>query len=66
VRARLADDLDTPGAIAAVDAWAAASLAEARSGSGAPVAEARDDWDEQSPAVVRDLVDALLGIALAP
>jgi L-cysteine:1D-myo-inositol 2-amino-2-deoxy-alpha-D-glucopyranoside ligase len=30
------------------------------------VAEATDDWDEQSPAVVRDLVDALLGIALAP
>jgi L-cysteine:1D-myo-inositol 2-amino-2-deoxy-alpha-D-glucopyranoside ligase len=66
VRQRLADDLDTPGAIAAVDAWAAASLAEAESGSAAPAAQAVDDWDEQSPAVVRDLVDALLGIALTP
>jgi L-cysteine:1D-myo-inositol 2-amino-2-deoxy-alpha-D-glucopyranoside ligase len=64
VRERLADDLDTPGAIAAVDAWAAASLAEAASGSAAPAAQAVDDWDEQSPAVVRDVVDALLGIAL--
>ena len=42
------------------------TLAEAQSGSGAPAAEATDDWDEQSPAVVRDLVDALLGIALTP
>ena len=66
VRERLADDLDTPAAIAAVDAWAAASLAEAAAGSGTPAAEATDDWDEQSPAVVRDLVDALLGIALLP
>jgi L-cysteine:1D-myo-inositol 2-amino-2-deoxy-alpha-D-glucopyranoside ligase len=66
VRERLADDLDSPGAIAAVDAWAAASLAEAQSGGGTPAAEAIDDWDEQSPAVVRDLVDALLGIALTP
>ena len=32
----------------------------------APAAEATDDWDEQSPAVVRDVVDSLLGIALAP
>ena len=36
------------------------------SGGAVPVAEATDDWDEQSPEVVRDLVDALLGIALAP
>jgi L-cysteine:1D-myo-inositol 2-amino-2-deoxy-alpha-D-glucopyranoside ligase len=66
VRERLADDLDTPGAIAAVDSWAAASLAEAASGSGVPVAPALDDWDEQSPAVVADVVDALLGVALTP
>src|SRR4051812_11495288 len=63
VRERLADDLDSPGAIALVDAWAAAAIAEAEA-SGVPVARAGDDWDEQSPAVVRDLVDALLGIAL--
>jgi L-cysteine:1D-myo-inositol 2-amino-2-deoxy-alpha-D-glucopyranoside ligase len=64
VRDRLADDLDTPGAIAAVDAWAAAALAPA-SAADATVASA-DDRESQSPAVVRDLVDALLGIALRP
>jgi L-cysteine:1D-myo-inositol 2-amino-2-deoxy-alpha-D-glucopyranoside ligase len=49
VRERLADDLDTPGALAVVDAWADATLADA----GSP----------QSGSV-RDTVDALLGIAL--
>jgi L-cysteine:1D-myo-inositol 2-amino-2-deoxy-alpha-D-glucopyranoside ligase len=63
VRERLADDLDSPGAIALVDAWAAAAIAEAEAG-GVPAARAVDDWDEQSPAIVRDVVDALLGIAL--
>ncbi|MET9067472.1 cysteine--1-D-myo-inosityl 2-amino-2-deoxy-alpha-D-glucopyranoside ligase [Streptosporangium sandarakinum] len=51
VRARLADDLDTPGALAAVDAWAE----EALSGGGA---------EPQAPALVRDLTDALLGVSL--
>jgi len=64
VRERLADDLDTPGAIAVVDAWAAASLAEAEAGSSPAAAQAMDDWDAQSTAVVRDVVDALLGIDL--
>src|SRR5690242_12971010 len=36
VRARLADDLDTDGAIAAVDAWAGATLAAGGSDEGAP------------------------------
>ena len=36
VRARLADDLDTPGALAAVDAWVARSLSEGGSVEGAP------------------------------
>jgi L-cysteine:1D-myo-inositol 2-amino-2-deoxy-alpha-D-glucopyranoside ligase len=49
IRARLADDLDTPGAIAVVDAWASAALAGDAGGSGP---------------VVKDAVDALLGIAL--
>lgn len=49
MRARLADDLDSPGAIAAVDAWAVAALAGEAPGSGP---------------LVRDAVDALLGIAL--
>ena len=51
VRARLADDLDTMGAIAAVDGWASA-------------ASTGDGDDAQAPALVRDLVDALLGVAL--
>jgi L-cysteine:1D-myo-inositol 2-amino-2-deoxy-alpha-D-glucopyranoside ligase len=49
VRERLADDLDAPGALAAVDAWADAVLA-APGGTDGPL--------------VRDTVDALLGIAL--
>ena len=55
VRERLADDLDAPGALAAVDAWAGQAL---DAGSRGP------DVDENAPAVVRDLVDALLGVAL--
>ncbi|BCJ69827.1 cysteine--1-D-myo-inosityl 2-amino-2-deoxy-alpha-D-glucopyranoside ligase [Polymorphospora rubra] len=51
VRGRLADDLDTPGALAVVDAWAAATLA----GTGA---------DPAAPALVSATVDALLGIRL--
>ncbi|MGH3274806.1 MAG: cysteine--1-D-myo-inosityl 2-amino-2-deoxy-alpha-D-glucopyranoside ligase, partial [Streptosporangiaceae bacterium] len=49
VRERLADDLDAPGAIAVVDAWAAAVLA-GTAATGGPL--------------VRDTVDALLGIDL--
>jgi L-cysteine:1D-myo-inositol 2-amino-2-deoxy-alpha-D-glucopyranoside ligase len=51
VRERLADDLDAPGALAVVDAWADAALA----GDGA---------DPGSPALVRATVDALLGVLL--
>jgi len=49
LRQRLADDLDTPGAIAVIDEWAAAAVAGQARGSGT---------------LVRDAVDALLGIAL--
>jgi L-cysteine:1D-myo-inositol 2-amino-2-deoxy-alpha-D-glucopyranoside ligase len=52
VRERLADDLDAPGAVAAVDAWADAVLA----GPGGARAE--------DAALIRDTVDALLGVAL--
>lgn len=47
VRERLADDLDTVAAIAAIDNWATAT-----------------GDDVESPALVRNLVDALLGVAL--
>ncbi|WP_405094025.1 cysteine--1-D-myo-inosityl 2-amino-2-deoxy-alpha-D-glucopyranoside ligase [Micromonospora sp. NBC_01392] len=49
LRARLADDLDTPGALAAADTWAAQTLA------GAPD-------DPSAPALFADALDALLGI----
>ncbi|MBN9101681.1 MULTISPECIES: cysteine--1-D-myo-inosityl 2-amino-2-deoxy-alpha-D-glucopyranoside ligase [unclassified Pseudonocardia] len=51
LRTHLADDLDTPAAIAAVDAWAAEALE-------------RRGTDTAAPAVVRDALDALLGVAL--
>jgi L-cysteine:1D-myo-inositol 2-amino-2-deoxy-alpha-D-glucopyranoside ligase len=52
VRARLADDLDAPGAVTAIDAWADAVLHDT-DGPGA------DD-----AALIRDTADALLGVAL--
>jgi L-cysteine:1D-myo-inositol 2-amino-2-deoxy-alpha-D-glucopyranoside ligase len=51
VRERLGDDLDTPGALALADGWAAAALA----GTGD---------DPQAPALFATTVDALLGIRL--
>jgi L-cysteine:1D-myo-inositol 2-amino-2-deoxy-alpha-D-glucopyranoside ligase len=55
VRERLADDLDAPGALAAVDAWVSEAVDADGAGS---------DADDKAPALVRDLVDALLGVAL--
>jgi L-cysteine:1D-myo-inositol 2-amino-2-deoxy-alpha-D-glucopyranoside ligase len=61
VRERLADDLDAPGALAAVDTWAEQALA----GATAPdVDSAASGFDPESPRLARDTVDALLGIAL--
>jgi len=51
VRAALADDLDAPRALAAVDAWADASLDV-------------DSDDAEAPALVARTVDALLGVVL--
>jgi L-cysteine:1D-myo-inositol 2-amino-2-deoxy-alpha-D-glucopyranoside ligase len=51
VRERLADDLDTPGALRAVDLWADATLA----GEGT---------DTAAPGLVAATVDALLGVRL--
>jgi L-cysteine:1D-myo-inositol 2-amino-2-deoxy-alpha-D-glucopyranoside ligase len=53
VRERLADDLDTSGAIAAIDRWAERNLTQHH-----------DSADEASPRIVSDTVDALLGIEL--
>jgi len=52
VRARLADDLDAPGAVAAIDEWVDAVLAGP--GGAGP----------EDAALVRDTADALLGVAL--
>ena len=52
VREHLADDLDAPGALAVIDAWAGAALADPAAASAA---------DRQ---LVRDTADALLGVAL--
>lgn len=49
VRARLADDLDTPGALAAIDVWVARSLAEGGTVEGAP-------------GIIGRTCDALLGV----
>jgi len=51
VRGRLAEDLDTPGALAAADRWAQEALA----GTGT---------DAAAPALFADTVDALLGVKL--
>jgi L-cysteine:1D-myo-inositol 2-amino-2-deoxy-alpha-D-glucopyranoside ligase len=51
VRERLANDLDTPAALHAVDRWADEALA-------------RGGRDPDAPRLVRDLSDALLGVAL--
>ena len=51
LRARLADDLDTPGALAAVDRWAEQTLAG-------------DTSDPDAGRAVRDAVDALLGVVV--
>ncbi|GES33190.1 cysteine--1-D-myo-inosityl 2-amino-2-deoxy-alpha-D-glucopyranoside ligase [Streptomyces angustmyceticus] len=51
IRTALADDLDSPAALAAVDRWAAAQ----ESGGGT---------DEGAPGLVSRAVDALLGVAL--
>jgi L-cysteine:1D-myo-inositol 2-amino-2-deoxy-alpha-D-glucopyranoside ligase len=54
VRERLADDLDAPGALAAVDRWAGAVLS-GRGAAGPALSSGQ---------LVRDTLDALLGIAL--
>jgi L-cysteine:1D-myo-inositol 2-amino-2-deoxy-alpha-D-glucopyranoside ligase len=51
VRAALAHDLDAPAALAAVDAWAGASVTI-------------DSDDSEAPALVARVCDALLGVAL--
>ncbi|MDO5683148.1 MAG: cysteine--1-D-myo-inosityl 2-amino-2-deoxy-alpha-D-glucopyranoside ligase, partial [Propionibacteriaceae bacterium] len=51
VRAAMADDLDAPRALSAIDTWAAASLSI-------------DGDDTDAPGLITDLADALLGVRL--
>ena len=53
LRTHLADDLDSPGALAAVDAWADEALT-------------RRGRDTAAPAAMATAVDALLGVQLRP
>jgi L-cysteine:1D-myo-inositol 2-amino-2-deoxy-alpha-D-glucopyranoside ligase len=53
LRDRLSDDLDCPGALAAVDEWAGAQLADGSGGT-----------DASAPGLVSRGVEALLGVAL--
>lgn len=74
VRERLADDLDAPGALAAVDAWASSALGAdgpdadgpgaAGPGGGPAGPGAPGSGDPSAPRLIRDTVDALLGVAL--
>jgi len=57
LRSRLADDLDAPGALAVVDAWAATALA-------APSPAQPSEGTGARAGLVADAVDALLGVAL--
>ncbi len=52
MRARIADDLDTPGALRLLDEWAS----DAAGGVGV---------DADAPAAVRVLLDTLLGVDLS-
>jgi L-cysteine:1D-myo-inositol 2-amino-2-deoxy-alpha-D-glucopyranoside ligase len=51
VRERLSDDLDTAGALTAVDRWTDEALT-------------RGGDDASAPTLIRDTLDALLGIRL--
>ncbi|WP_165699201.1 cysteine--1-D-myo-inosityl 2-amino-2-deoxy-alpha-D-glucopyranoside ligase [Candidatus Frankia alpina] len=77
VRERLADDLDAPGALAAVDAWADAALADAGAAGSGPTSSGPTGASPrgsggavgaggEAPALVSRLVDTLLGVDLEP
>lgn len=57
LRERLADDLDAPGALAAVDEWVETALT-------VPVRPGLGEADPAAPGLVTRALDALLGVAL--
>jgi L-cysteine:1D-myo-inositol 2-amino-2-deoxy-alpha-D-glucopyranoside ligase len=64
VRERLADDLDAPGALAVVDGWAGEALAAGGAGGAGAPAAPRAEPASGAGELVRDTVDALLGVVL--
>jgi L-cysteine:1D-myo-inositol 2-amino-2-deoxy-alpha-D-glucopyranoside ligase len=62
VRSALADDLDTPAAVAAIDAWATRQLDPQHVGGAAEPDPA--EQDPAAPDLVRRTADALLGVLL--
>jgi len=65
VRDRLADDLDAAGALAAVDSWVAETERAGGSATGPDADTPGGQLVEGAPQLVRDTVDALLGVKLA-
>lgn len=55
IRTAMADDLDAPRALSAMDAWAGRTLSGSQHG---------EEWPEGEPGVMARVVDALLGVRL--
>jgi L-cysteine:1D-myo-inositol 2-amino-2-deoxy-alpha-D-glucopyranoside ligase len=55
IRTAMADDLDAPRALSAMDAWAGRTLSGPQHG---------EEWPEGEPGVMARVVDALLGVRL--
>jgi L-cysteine:1D-myo-inositol 2-amino-2-deoxy-alpha-D-glucopyranoside ligase len=64
VRDRMTDDLDAPGALAVVDRWADAVLAGRVPAVAVPAGSVPAGSGAPAASLVRDTVDALLGVAL--
>jgi L-cysteine:1D-myo-inositol 2-amino-2-deoxy-alpha-D-glucopyranoside ligase len=64
VRRALDDDLDAPGALAVVDGWADEALAAGGAGGAGAPAAPRAEPASGAGELVRDTVDALLGVVL--
>ena len=63
IRERMADDLDAPGSVAVVDAWADATLA-GPPGEPVPAGSGPAGSVPAGSGLVRDAIDALLGVRL--
>jgi len=64
LREALADDLDTPRAVAALDVWVETALAGSQEAVARESAEATPPEEVEAPGLVRAACDALLGLPL--